>query len=1076
MNDQRQLRVDTAIAEYLESKDNRTPFAEAEWLDRFDDIRDELLAFVRDESLFGNRDLEETAAFAPNPNLSSSSVDRGSISSNRKATIELAGYRLIQCLGVGGMGEVYEAEDLSSHRVAIKVLSKKWNATAEALTRFKQEGAIASAINHPRCVFVKAADEINGIPFIVMELMTGRTLKDMAGNEKTLSVPDAMAKILDVLEGLEEAHEHGMIHRDIKPANCYLEPNGRVKLGDFGLARSILDDSSLTRTGTFVGTPLYASPEQIRGDNLDVRTDIYSVCATLYFLLTGQAPFDSSSPTAVIAKIVSEDPLPPRYLNPEIPPALEFVLLKGLKRNRSERFGTVRELIAALRPFSGSTPLIAQFGLRAAAYGIDFLILGLLAALYSLATLDNREQYIVPSLPFYLLVATLPTFLYCFVCEATWGGTVGKLLLGLRVVDRKTTNTAPIARIALRAFVYTLLVGTASDLICYWLLDRSDSLTFHLYQTIGFIVSYFVLLTPLAFTRGLFACHDLISGTMVVLSVFARKRNVMLGVASQWTPSLLPTTTTPVTIGPYMVLGSLGKSTESEILLAEDNNLDRKIWLLLRPASAPALAESRQRCDRTARLRWINGGVESDSRWDAFLAPTGAPLKHWAVPGECRDWSTVSRVLEQLLREFENSRLDGTSIPLRSLDQVWMDVRGRTCLLDLPLGIVSESQSTKEIGMDGGKGNLEREGGTSEAICTDQEVAVLRESARQLLIGRSFPLHAAPCRVDAIVPLHARTLLDSLSDSMAKRPAIGAAASSLRESLDRPVEIGVFTKLSAVGIAIVSMSLFFGAMVTLSRIGNQVGLRHLRDELFRNQALQFVVGDPAAYHKFTNSLPASDVSRIDQEELAKVAKQFQIRLQETYKQRMVVASDIGRKLEEVDRAFDPLESSQSIVFQLRDQDTFALDAVNHSKSPKLDASALMRTAKNALNQEVLHFGSRAASTRFWIPLVPSIAVVLWVTLSRGGLPMRLIGIRLVDGRGRPASIGLHCARAGITWIPILVLLGILSWADIYRPDLTGLILVVSQLLLYLPLLYIVLALISPRRGLHDRLLGTWLVP
>lgn len=1072
MNHQRQLRVDTAIAEYLESKDNRTPFDEAEWLDRFDDVRDELLAFVQDESLFGlgKQSPDETAAFTPNFNRPSSPTGRDSKSTDRKAAIELAGYRLVRCLGVGGMGEVYEAEDSSGHHVAIKVLSEKWISTSEALTRFRQEGAIASEINHPRCVFVKAADEINGIPFIVMELMTGQTLKDLAGKEKTLSVPEALSKILDVLEGLEEAHEHGMIHRDIKPANCYLEPNGRVKLGDFGLARSVLDDSSLTRTGNFVGTPLYASPEQIRGETLDVRTDIYSVCATIYFLLTGQAPFDSSSPTAVIAKIVSEDPLPPRHLNPEIPPALEFVLLKGLKRNRNERYQTVRDLIAALRPFSNSTPLVAQIGLRSAAYGIDFLILGLYAALFSIATLERREEYVVPSLLFYLLIATAPSFLYCFLCESIWGATFGKLLFGMRIVDRKTRNTASTSKIALRAFVYTLLVGTVSDLLCYSLLDRSNVFNFHLAQTIGFFLSYFVLLAPLVFTRGLFACHDLMSGTMVVLKASTRKRNAMIGVASNWTPSVIPSITTHAVIGPYQVLGTLGKSKEMEVLLAEDKNLDRKIWLLLRPASALALPESRQYCDRTARLRWIHGGVESDCRWDAFLAPSGAPLKHWAVPGECRDWTTVSRVLEQLLREFENSRADGTAIPLCSLDQVWMDLRGRICLLDLPLGIVGQWNSTAKIGSD-------RDAGTAEDLCTEQEVSILRESARQLLNGRSFPLDIAPSRVDAIVPLHARTLLDSWSDATAKRPTLAIAIASLKESLDRPNEISIYTKLSAVGIAIVTMSLFFGAMITLSRIGNQVGMRLLRDEYFRNQALQFVIAEPVAFGKFVNSLPESNETQMKRDELAKATSDFQLKLQETYKQRWLIASDIGRKLEEIDRGlFDPLEKSPSIEFHLRDQDAFALEVVNYSKPPKLDSRTLLRTAKNALNQEVLHLSSRGAATRFWIPIVPSLVVLLWVALSRGGLPMRLIGIQLVDSCGRPASRWLHFVRASLVWLPVLFLLGILSWADTYRPDLTVLVLVASQMLLYLPLLYFVLALVSPKRGPHDRLLGTWLVP
>ncbi len=148
--------------------------------------------------------------------------------------IEVDGpYRLIRSLGSGGMGQVFEAIDQAGNHVAVKLLLARWMRSPRSLKRFRQEGQIASAISHPRCVFVKAADEEDGQPYIVMELMSGKTLKDLLIERKQLPVEEAIRAILDVLEGLEEAHTHGMIHRDIKPANCYLEETGRVKLGDF---------------------------------------------------------------------------------------------------------------------------------------------------------------------------------------------------------------------------------------------------------------------------------------------------------------------------------------------------------------------------------------------------------------------------------------------------------------------------------------------------------------------------------------------------------------------------------------------------------------------------------------------------------------------------------------------------------------------------------------------------------------------------------------------------------------------------------------------------------------------------
>src|SRR5207245_1482888 len=134
---------------------------------------------------------------------------------------------------------------------------------------------------------------------------------------------DAIAKMLDVMEGLQSAHKLEVIHRDVKPSNCFLEADGRVKVGDFGLAKSLIREGNLTRTGAFVGTVYFASPEQLRGEPLDPRTDVYSVAGTFYYLLTGKAPFQSSDAGAALARIVSEPPPPMRSVRPEIPAALE---------------------------------------------------------------------------------------------------------------------------------------------------------------------------------------------------------------------------------------------------------------------------------------------------------------------------------------------------------------------------------------------------------------------------------------------------------------------------------------------------------------------------------------------------------------------------------------------------------------------------------------------------------------------------------------------------------------------------------------------------------------------------------
>src|SRR5262249_32060188 len=192
----------------------------------------------------------------------------------------IAGYRLLRQLGRGGMGTVHEAEEIASRRrVAVKLISRQFGASSQTVERFRQEGRLASLITHPRCVFVLAADEEAGQPYIVMELMPGSTLQDLVEQKGPLPVEQAVAKVLDIIEGLEEAHRLGVVHRDVKPSNCFLETSGRVKIGDFGLSKSLARAAHLTRTGAFLGTPLYASPEQVRGDSVDEQSDVYSVAA-----------------------------------------------------------------------------------------------------------------------------------------------------------------------------------------------------------------------------------------------------------------------------------------------------------------------------------------------------------------------------------------------------------------------------------------------------------------------------------------------------------------------------------------------------------------------------------------------------------------------------------------------------------------------------------------------------------------------------------------------------------------------------------------------------------------------------
>ena len=213
-------------------------------------------------------------------------------------------YQVLRALGSGGMGTVYEAEHQpSGRRVALKTLNEKF-ATADARRRFMREGQLAASINHPRVVFVFGSDEVEGVPTIIMELVPGGTLRDRVEGHGPLPAAEAVDAILNVIEGLEAAHLAGILHRDVKPSNCFVDADGGVKIGDFGLSISAKsDETHLTAPGRVLGTPAFCSPEQLSGHEVDERSDIYSVGATLYYLLTGRPPLDAPDLVALLTRV-----------------------------------------------------------------------------------------------------------------------------------------------------------------------------------------------------------------------------------------------------------------------------------------------------------------------------------------------------------------------------------------------------------------------------------------------------------------------------------------------------------------------------------------------------------------------------------------------------------------------------------------------------------------------------------------------------------------------------------------------------------------------------------------------------
>src|SRR3954466_6780328 len=260
---------------------------------------------------------------------------------------QIGKYKILEKIGQGAMGEVYKAHDPVLNRfVAVKTSSAELGADEQLRKRFEREAQSAARLNHPNIITVFDYGEESGKIYMAMELLDGADLKAAIGKRAAMTLDEKLSIVDQIAEGLAFAHANDVVHRDLKPANIHLLSNGQAKIMDFGLAR--LGGSEMTRVGMVMGTPHYMSPEQVRGERADARSDVFAVGCVFYELLTYRKPFDADSMHSILFKVMQEEPPPVLDLTPGLPAVLGQVLERAMTKDATQRYQNASEFRTAL--------------------------------------------------------------------------------------------------------------------------------------------------------------------------------------------------------------------------------------------------------------------------------------------------------------------------------------------------------------------------------------------------------------------------------------------------------------------------------------------------------------------------------------------------------------------------------------------------------------------------------------------------------------------------------------------------------------------------------------------------------
>jgi len=940
-------------------------------------------------------------------------------------------YRIIRELGRGGMGAVYEAEQIeTARRVALKVLTYRLN-SAEARARFFREGRLAASINHPNSVYVFGTGEIEGTPAIVMELVDGGTLQDRVKRDGPLPVGKAVDAIIDVISGLQAAQAKGILHRDIKPSNCFEDADGTVKVGDFGLSISseAREETDLSRKGMFLGTPAFCSPEQLRGEELNARSDLYSVGVTLFYLLTGRTPFEGKTTMQLFANVLEKAPPSPKDFRLEIPDELAKVILRCLEKTPGERFGNYEDLHRALAPFGTNAAVPASLLQRFAAILVDFAVCHFLQItigfivngnlfLTSLWSSDSSRDMGTAflwsrSLGFLIRIG------YFALSEGRWGCSIGKAVFRLRLIDAHR-NPPGFGKAGLRAAMF-LMIPTIPAWIFFGLVAAGKASYDDRLMTVVSL-GFYIIIIGLYFTtarkrNGWAGLHDLISRTRVVCrpKLETRPALPLPGIQPVAESESMPR------IGAYHILEKLQQGKDDQWLLAYDARLLRNIWIHVVPEGTPEVDLRLRSLRRIGRLRWISERRSAEENWDAYEAPAGVPLLD--LVSKPQSWNSVRFWLLDLAEELAAAAKDGTTPETLSLDRVWINAEGRAKLLDFPAPGLKDS---KRIA-----GAFEPE-------------LFLHEVAAFALQGRlKWP---ADGTIIAAIPLHARRFLEDRKVLSHPESAGGA----LKRLIQKPVQV-----TRARRAALVAGCLVFPIFITVIAIN--IGF----NEIKRHPELQELSQLLLLYRQSMIANRESSLGVVADRFLAVyIAHHYRA----TVRNSRLWNSGLPQVLiQPADRLF--VEVSILYYPEPTEAEIAEAEAAINRAVPRDELKQIKSWIETPFSYLAL-----ASIILLFYEVFPAIIAAL---IFRGGLVLLICGVGVVRKDGLPASRIRVFWRSLLTWAApfIAAAVGIRMMNPVARPAETTFLFV-----LLATAVLTIWSTLLPDRGIPDRIAGTRLVP